>query len=254
MQDGDDNRWKSRLIQHAGRIVPRVLIILLVFLGLNWWAKNRQQQASQQTAVTQSLDDAWDKHLHRRPGVAVAIVWDRQLPTNVSAEAFNSWEQSARGALEQAYTAMTRFGHEQSQLPLRAGVFITLPMNSQLQPAIKSELTSPSIGELEELFQSSQWHGHGASHEQTLTQAMKMLSYAGLDHSTLIVMRHPLLEKEQSTSRHIGQSLPPPPDGPRIVLLSPSGEAGQLPENMAKLMQSILGSVTAVQQAVPSQP
>jgi hypothetical protein len=239
----DQENRRNRLGQFLMRVVPRLAIILLVFVGLNWWVgKDRQQTLSTATSTTQ-VDNLWDVSKPRRPGYAVAIVIDEHRPESIDVDVFNAWQRNIRDSLRVYQNSIVRVAGKQNHLPVRVGFFRTSESLTAAQTGMKRELSPPAQSDVDEAMDAGQWHGQQQTLDKLMQQAVVALSDSGLESTMVLVIRYPLLESKESVYQIISRwkpALPASPDGPRIVVDMELLKGEKVSEKDSPLLRSLL--------------
>lgn len=129
------------------RIAVRVVLILVVFFGLNWWVKTHPTPAvTNPTVVEQAYEPP---AAEVRDGIAVVFVWDvslgsDQLRQGVKSASFDAdqlaqWRDAAATSLYHQLQRLTRYASEHSRLPLRVAIVVV----GQKESTATSSTTQP---------------------------------------------------------------------------------------------------------------
>lgn len=189
----------SRLA-HWPRIAIRVALILLVFVGLNWWVtKQQKQQATSPTVVEQvyTLPAA-----ALRDGIAVVFLWDVRIPASRAIITPGSylWLDAVATSLHHQLQRLTQYAGQRSEIPLRTGV---ITVGSGLlhtgegtnNPLIDArgisevvKLDAPASGEQIRKALAAIPPGLQPYYNQAREQALQMLQASGLSERHLIII------------------------------------------------------------------
>lgn len=220
-----NDSFRTRLGRHAWRILPRVLVIAVAFVGLNWWVTSQKQAQTTEVAEKKTLTSAWDKDLPREPGFAIAIVLDEHQPSGVSDEAFENWREAIRQSITKYHSKVVKMAGDNDHLKIRVGLYHT----AAHKPAITANhaMTPPSLADLQDALGEGRWTAQADDYDEVLWQAVHDLSQAGLATNTLLLVRHPERAKYLATSYGFNalrmsfeMGLPNESDGLMIILKS----------------------------------
>jgi hypothetical protein len=239
----DQEHRRNRLGQYLMRVLPRLAIILLVFIGLNWWTSKDRQQVMSTAMVTTQAQTIWDENTPRRPGSAIAIVIDEHRPGTVTPDVFNAWQLSMREFLQTYQTHIVQIAGKHDRLPVRVGFFRAQASLTDAQTGMRQELSPPSLSDVTQALDAGHWHGQQESLDMLMRQAVKALSDSGLESTMLLMIRYPLLESQESAYQIIARwkpALPQSPDGPRVVVDMELLKGASVSEPNHQVLQSLL--------------
>ena len=104
-------------------IAVRIVLILAVFAGLNWWVKKQQKQQAQQT-VTSVPAVPTPTEAELRDGIVIVFVWDLASFDDLPAiqQAMITWRNVSAPSLYQQLQRLTLYAGQHSQVPLRVAL------------------------------------------------------------------------------------------------------------------------------------
>lgn len=225
MSLGDEEPWLKKFWQHFRRILPRVAIIGVAFVGLNWWVNSQKQAQTTAAAKPATIASAWDADQPREPGVAIAILLDEHQPPAISDEAFEKWRENARQFITEYHSQIVKIAGEHDHLKVRVGLYHISQGPGSL--SFTQPLSPPSQDDLEKQLAGNRLSRHHADVESALREAIADLSQSRMASTFILIVRHPQSEKQESVSSIMTREqmatddpLPQPPDGPQWVSLS----------------------------------
>lgn len=170
------------------RITVRIVLILVVFFGLNWWVK--KQQTTSPAAVEQTYVPP---AAELRDGVAVMFLWDvRVKPSQATKKPSPSWREAGATSLYHQLQRLTKYAGQRSEIPLRTGVIIAGSSSSQTgEPDGIVEIVkmdAPTSGEQIEKSLAAVRSGIQSHYQEARRQALQTLMASGLRERHLIII------------------------------------------------------------------
>lgn len=144
------------------RIVARIVLILAVFAGVNWWVTNQQTQQHQQISQTQQTieETITLPAVQLQDGIAIVFVWDvskggQGLSQQVrSPQELTAWRDVAAASLYKQFQRLTRHAGQHSDVRLRVALIVIGQKSSQNQnedqptpPLVLLTIDAPSANE-----------------------------------------------------------------------------------------------------------
>lgn len=182
------------------RILMRVVLILLVFVGLNWWVTRQQKQQATSPTVVEQIYQPPAAEL--RDGIAVVFLWDVRIPPSRAIITPGSylWLDAVATSLHHQLQRLTQYAGQRSEIPLRTGV---ITVGSGLlrtgegtnNPLIDArgisevvKLDAPASGEQIRKALAAIPPGMQPYYNEAREQALQMLQASGLSERHLIII------------------------------------------------------------------